>query len=78
MEKLESTTIKITPLRSRKPSKKTAAPTEMRIQVRNLTFDTPYNAEDGEAPKYFVLISFDGSNFMTAKKSIDVPTNSPH
>ena len=40
-EKLENTSIKITPLPTAGPSKKTTVPTEMRIKVKNLTFDSP-------------------------------------
>ena len=65
---------------------KRVAPTELRIRVKTLQFTNKPQAADSinerihggaaEADKYFVLISFNGENFVTAKKKADIATNS--
>ena len=65
-------------------NKKSAIPTELHIKVKTLAFNRPsdhmkqgVNEEEKHEPsKFFVLISFNGENFVTAKKVIDTATNS--
>ena len=56
-------------------------PSQLRIKVKNLTFNNmpelvSPTVQKREAQKFFVLISFNGENFVTAKKSVDQTTNS--